>query len=150
MKGSSWQEVLLDLVVFLALVASSVLLIKFLNFGDGYGIYAVILSATLTLYIRLRTSSRHTSEKLELIVGPDTGTTDDSLSLSKQGSLLSRFSAILEENGQSWLLASDLLNGLEYRLEVIQRRLDSVDYQVLSRADSTRETEDDTEVEDSE
>ncbi len=120
---SSW---LLKLVPFLGFLVSAVLLTFLMllrSFEDGYTTFALTLSAILMLYSLLRMSSRDISKKLALIVGLDTGTTDASLSASSTDSLLSRFTPILVENGQSWSQASVLLEEQRLLLEGIQQRL---------------------------
>ena len=57
---------------------------------------------------------------LALLDGPGTGTMGGSSSLYSTDSLLSRFTAILVENGQSWLQASVLLDDMRKQLEEIQ------------------------------
>ena len=118
-----WPAKLAAYLGSLGLVLLLILLLPLESFGDGYSILGIILSAILMLFILLQMNSKHISRMLELIVGPGTGTTGANSSASSTDSLLSRFTAISVENGQSWLQVSDLLKEQSYLLRGIQQRI---------------------------
>ncbi len=142
---------------FYVCLALAVTWISFLlsqRYGGGLPIFGAILGAILMVYWRLQTKLKSTSKMLESIVGPGTGTMGDSSSPYNTDSLLNRFSVILEENGLSWLRASDLLEGLRVRLEeLIVLQALRVDREVSSTGEefddnSRRDTEEEEEVSD--
>ena len=116
-----WPAKLAAYFASLALVVLLILYQPLRSSVDGYTIFVVTLSAILMLYSLLLTNSRGISRKLALIVGPDIGTTGANSSPSNTDSLLSRFTAILVETGQSWLQVSALLKNQGRQLEELMR-----------------------------
>ncbi len=114
------------LAAYLGFLVSAVLLTSLqllVPSVDGYITSGVTLAVILMLFILLQTNSRRFLGMWELIVGPGTGTTDGNLSASSIDSLLSRFTAILAENGRSWLRVSDLLDEQNLRFGRVERSL---------------------------
>ena len=147
----AWQVRLVGLAEFLGLALLSILLVRLLNLGDGYTIFGVTLSAIATLYLQLQMRLKSISRALEYSGGVDIGIMGDSSSVSSIDYLSSKFTAILVENGQSWLLASDLLQSIEFRLQKLELLMKPSDSELLQRelTDDIVNGMEDTEAEDS-